>query len=402
MGSTLNLDLLSKAVSGDAAALRCRRRLQPAGGEGDKVFPPTYAGAVYATEQRRVKDQATGQWQTVPCVILDSVQSQANRMEEALQAAIDEGTLRMPLVVVDFEGARAQLLEPVGKVSSLQAPHRIVDAILRDSVHDGKPFRASTVGGELDRASVAFATPLLRLCPQALLFGMWDSTGPKGGLGTKFERAVVSEVVGIHAERVEKNRGIRRDPLQVRAAVKVQRGADHQWRVAEESAGRGMLSPSEINHSSVPFDNDNGGVTVDYAEQTTTLSLIALRRLRFPLTEGAAAEKEVNEAARTVLAAMGLYAAALAFGPGMDLRSRCLLFPEEPMRWEVLEKPGEAPQQFSLDKKAAENLLTDAIAAAKKMKLPWDEEPVVLTPSAQLVQLVRKSQELAVAEAEAD
>jgi hypothetical protein len=29
---------------------------------------------------------------------------------------------------------------------------------------------------------------------------MWDSTGPKGGLGPKFERAMVSEIVGIDAE----------------------------------------------------------------------------------------------------------------------------------------------------------------------------------------------------------
>jgi len=32
-----------------------------------------------------------------------------------------------------------------------------------------------------------------------LIFGMWDSTGPKGGLGVKFERAMVAEVVGINA-----------------------------------------------------------------------------------------------------------------------------------------------------------------------------------------------------------
>jgi CRISPR-associated protein Csb1 len=70
--SALSLTVLKDAVSG-AAAFRCRRRLQPAGGEGDKVFPPTFAGAVYAVEQRRVP----GREQTVTCVLLDSVQSQA-------------------------------------------------------------------------------------------------------------------------------------------------------------------------------------------------------------------------------------------------------------------------------------------------------------------------------------
>lgn len=52
--STLTLEVVRDAVKGSAAAFRCRRRLQPAGGEGDKVFPPTFAGAVYAIEQRRI------------------------------------------------------------------------------------------------------------------------------------------------------------------------------------------------------------------------------------------------------------------------------------------------------------------------------------------------------------
>jgi CRISPR-associated protein Csb1 len=71
---TLTFDDLKAAVSGGAAAFRCRRRLQPGGGEGDKVFPPTFAGAVYAVEQRRI----AGREQPVTCVLLDSVQSQAN------------------------------------------------------------------------------------------------------------------------------------------------------------------------------------------------------------------------------------------------------------------------------------------------------------------------------------
>jgi CRISPR-associated protein Csb1 len=53
MNTKLDLATLQTAVAG-AAALRCRCRLQPAGVEGDKVFPPTFAGAVYAVEERRI------------------------------------------------------------------------------------------------------------------------------------------------------------------------------------------------------------------------------------------------------------------------------------------------------------------------------------------------------------
>ncbi len=94
MVTALTFDELKEAVGGTAAAFRCRRRLQPAGGEGDKVFPPTFAGAVYAVEQRRVP----GRDAPVTCVLLDSVQSQANRMESALQEAVEAGKIQLPLV----------------------------------------------------------------------------------------------------------------------------------------------------------------------------------------------------------------------------------------------------------------------------------------------------------------
>src|SRR5258705_3571590 len=89
----LSLTHLQDAVS-SAAAFRCRRRLQPGGGAGDKVFPPTFAGAVYAVEQRRVPDRPD----PVTCVVLDTVQSQANRMELALQEAFDAGKLNLPIL----------------------------------------------------------------------------------------------------------------------------------------------------------------------------------------------------------------------------------------------------------------------------------------------------------------
>lgn len=111
---TLTLDALTKAVSGSAAAFRRVVELQPAGGPGAKVFPPTYEGGRYATEKRRINGE------TVDCVLLDSVQSQANRMELALQDAIEEGLLTLPLITVDFTGTVAPW---AGKITSLQAPH---------------------------------------------------------------------------------------------------------------------------------------------------------------------------------------------------------------------------------------------------------------------------------------
>ena len=386
----LTLNDLQMAVSG-GAAFRCRRRLQPGGGEGDKVFPPTFMGAVYAVEQRRVP----GREQPVTCVLLDSVQSQANRMEQALQEALDTGEIKLPVVEVDFSGS--DLPEPVGKITSLQAPHRLADAIKRDSAHDGKPFRNSDVARSLNEATQLNATPIYKLCPTALVFGMWDSTGPKGGLGAKFERAVVSEVTGFEASLADfhKSRGVRRDPLEASKSVPIMKNEDGSWKVAADPKQKGVVRPSEVNHGSVPFESDNAGVTIGYAEQVTTLSLICLRRLRFPVGESAP-NGAIDAAGRTVLAALALCAATIAFEPGMGLRSRGLLWPETPMQWDLLATPGKQPETFALDSAAAKKLLADAITAAEQAGLVWQKERITLKPSAELVKLVRLSQEQAV------
>lgn len=411
----LTYEVLRNAVEGGAAAFRCRRRLQPIGGPGDKVFPPTFAGAVYATEQRRVP----GYDAPITCVLLDSVQSQANRMEKALQDAVDAKEISIPIVEVDFSSFeptgdehkdKDRLLSPIGKITSLQVPHRLADAILRDSEYlepDGtkKPFRKSSVGKPIDSASPLNATPIYELCPTALIFGMWDSTGPKGGLGAKFERALVSEIIGVGAELGDLTRGVRRDPLDIASGIKVVKLPDADWRLAKaDDKGKyepDAVAPSEVNHSSVPFPktidaktdkNRYSGTTIEFAEQTTTISLVVLRRLGF--------RRESAAAARTALAALGLCAATLAFSAGDDLRSRCALWPAEPMVWHLLEDPAAEPKRFSLDAKTACSLLAHAAAAAAKVGAPWRSEVLTLLPSPKLVELTRLSQNMRVSQEE--
>jgi len=388
MTEKLTFDELKNAVTGTAAAFRCRTILQPAGGPGDKVFPPTYAGAVYARETRRLPERA----EPVDCVLLDSVQSQANRMEEALQQAVDEGRIKIPVIEVDFRGN--DLLTEIGKITSLQAPHRIADAILRDSLHGEEAFRKSEVGKRLDSVSLWNATPLYQLCPTALIFGIWDSTGPRGGLGAKFARAIVSEIVGIDAVFGVKTSS-RIDPLQVRAAVKVKKGNDGSWEIIDDPKTKGTVSPSEVNHGNIPPDisENAGGVTISSAEQMIVLSLPALRRLHFPI-DNTGLNNEVDQAGRIVLAALSLCAAALASEKGFDLRSRCLLWPSEGLTWEILDKPGEQPLTRMLDMSTAITLLEKAVATAKSVGLNWREDPLVLKPCQQLVELVKRSQEL--------
>ncbi|HMO25991.1 MAG TPA: type I-U CRISPR-associated RAMP protein Csb1/Cas7u [Tepidisphaeraceae bacterium] len=490
----LSYRMLCEAVADRAVAIRCRTQLQPAAGPGTKVFPPTHAGGVYATEKRRLPDRA----EPVDCVLLDSVQSQANRIEDALQEAVDRGLIKIPMLVVEF----GDQIEDVQRVTSLQAPHRAADAILRDSLvaekvkekaDDGTekeieksvPFRKSEIGDAITNSSIANATGLYRYCPHALVLGIWDSTGPKGGLGAKFARALVSEIVGIDAVDGVRSRS-RIDTLQIGAkSGPIYRRPDGQWTVDPDEAlqeekrgvptGKAILyrrnkqkanvtfepgplfareddtvrkwtyhpklakkvkesvstvtlhlfnrdetydierdlfeadalannppkegKPSAANHGNVTPDIKDedgsplgGGGTVEYAEHTAVLSLPQLRRLRFPID--GKLDPKIDDAARTVLAALALVGLTLSMERGADLRSRCLLFPETALQFELLATPGK-PEAFTLKSAQAMDLLNQAVDAATKAGLPWETEPVTLTPSPELIALVKKSQDLA-------
>jgi len=406
MSNRLNLEVLKQAIAGTAAALRCVTEYQPAGGAGDKVFPPTYEGGKYAVEERIIDQER------VPCVLLDSVQSQANRMELALLDARRDGKVELPLVSVRFDH---ESLKKKFTVTSLDAPHRVADAVLRDSLLDGVMFRQSEAGRMLDNVETRNATALFRLNPTALVFGLWDSTGPRGGLGAKFQRAIVSEMVGIDAQPGVKTSS-RIDPAQIlreASTLYARASADEitpTWTSDPNAAAKEKNQPrklgkdgkpSEANHGNVTPTIADGGFTIAHARQTTVLSLTALRRLRFPLGNVAESDPAVDRTARTVLAALGLAAAVLAREEGADLRSRCQLVPVERFTWELLDTPGEEPQKFELNGAEALAIYALAVAEAKHAGLPWENE-IHLTPSEELVKLVARSQELAAHQAEGE
>lgn len=395
----LDIRSLKSAVAGRYAAIRRITHLEP---QGDKVFPPTYEGGEYADEPRQVRDKEE-KVQPVETVLLDSVQSQANRMELALLHAYDNGRLKMPLLQVDFAGDGSDsILAEIGRITTLEAPHRAFDAIFRDSVDHGTPFRQANVGAGLNGAKAVNATPVFELCPTALLFGFWDSTGPRGGLGAKLQRALVSEIVGYQTA-IGKRPASRIDPLQIENNVEIYSAEGGGWtldlaRAVIKDGEPTRLKPSEKNHGNItpslrhedkntkkPVLN-HGGVTLAYATQHTVLSLAALRRLRFPVN--GIAGLEADAAGRVVLAALGLVAICLVTEDGYDLRSRCLL-DGKPGAFELVGRGETKP--FGLDSDAALQVLAEAVEEAKRLGLPWPTEPVTLQPSADLSRLVVES-----------
>jgi CRISPR-associated protein Csb1 len=402
----LTLEELKHAVSGTAAAFRCITEYQPVGGPGDKVFPPTYEGGKYATEKRMLNGQL------IDCVLLDSVQSQANRMELALLEALRAGRIKkLPLLTVRFDDAS---LPKKFSVTSLEAPHRAADAIFRDSKLDGVMFRKTSAGMILDIADTRNARGLYGLCPTALVFGLWDSTGPRGGLGAKFQRAVVSEMIGWNAQDGTKTSS-RIDPLQVQLGAgplfkrAKKTNQTPEWTLDEASAKKEKEQsvklgkdgkPSEANHGNVTPSISPGGYTISKATQTSVISLAALRRLRFP-ADASDSDPKVDLIARVTLTALGLTACVLAREEGADLRSRCQMYPQQDFVWELMEMPDKPSISYKLNGKEAIDLLNGAIDESTHMGLPWNGE-IQLTPSKDLIELVRKSQELAMHQVEGD
>src|SRR5690606_32460135 len=140
------------------------------------------------------------------------------------------------------------------------------------------------------------ATALFKVCPTGLVFGLWDSTGPKGGLGAKFQRALVSEIVGINVAIGVKSAS-RIDPVTTgkldHPLYKVT-DRNEMWTADPEKAEKndrgesvkvgsektaGKPSAVVLGNIAPSIDSVAGGVTIDEAKHTVVLSLASLRRL---------------------------------------------------------------------------------------------------------------------------
>jgi CRISPR-associated protein Csb1 len=161
-------DLRSAAAfEGDRALIRIRTTYQPAGGDGARIYPPTYptdgGKSPYVTEVRTVDGVERRD------VLLDGVPSQANRAELALLKGLRGGRFEIPLLEIKHDGAASVVL------TSLELPHRYADAYLRDSEIDGVKFDRTDLGKAFQAASQEDATALFQHDPGSVVYGAWNS-----------------------------------------------------------------------------------------------------------------------------------------------------------------------------------------------------------------------------------
>jgi CRISPR-associated protein Csb1 len=384
---------LLSACAGGMSALRTVVQLIPAGGDGDKVAPPTHKDGQYAFEKRTVEGRTD-----VCTVLLDSVQSQANRFEEALLNAVRSGEIKIPLLQISIPG------HPT--LTSLSVPHRVHDAIFRDSTYEGVKFRDSEIGKQMVGARAWNATGMFQLCPTALLFGTWDSQSNAGVNSAKFARCLVSEIIGFDAVRGRKSSS-RIDPLGIKSIKgAIFESKDDQWTLdaakAVQLKGKPQLykskgTPAEINHGNIPPtltdpETGAGGVTFREAKQTAVLSFTQIRKLRFPISGKESDDLDI--AGRSVIAALGILALALQTEDGYQLRSRCQLIPIAEPEFEWLGPTAPEKKTEKISAKTAKEALQALYLKAKDQGLVWREEPLTLEPEEKLVKLVEMSDQL--------
>lgn len=320
----MSIETLKSAVlKNTASAIAVTATLSPVSGK--KILPPTYSDQA---SEDRFKHNMTkaGQDGVSSWCSLDAPGSCANRAERAL---VDLGLDLDPLRV-DF--GHGELL------STLQLPHRVFDAVLRDSHLDKIRFRDTDIGRVIIAATPANASALLHYDPGSLVFGAWDSTGLGAGSRprTKWARLLTCEISATRVEPVALA-GNRLDPIGIE-------GTDYAWVEEEDGALRQatddesrpadkgglpragdkskdsvyprLVKASKANHGNTLSLIPKGVLVHGEVSFDATLSLSRLRRYHFG---------EDNETAegRMLLVLMALYGALAVLKDGLDLRSGC-------------------------------------------------------------------------------
>lgn len=312
----------------DVAAIVIRERLRPVQGARGVFFPPTFAATGRGKsdyqidwfsprdEDRKAPELAAKEGVTANRCTVDSVPSQANRLEARL---LKYSGTSIPKVTIS--GSRVGQ----GSIDLLEVGHRVGDAVVRyskDGDKDGfEPFEAALqayVKGE--------AAPLAQLAPTSLVFGHWDS---RGSTKSKARRLIRSEIVAFNVQKVTK-----RSQYWSSIDPEVSQELEQILTEAKEAAQDNPESKnpaSQLGMTDVPAPESPGGVIAfGPIERTAIIALSGVRALATFKEATPAGVTEIDDE-KTLALRRYLFALALASAadPGVwDLREGCILVRE--------------------------------------------------------------------------
>jgi len=352
-------DLLDRWATDPAGpvALYIRQQLAPVEVEGTVIFPPTYADIGY-----NIDTLADG----TRVALIDSVGSQANRLEPMFKAAADAGreTWLVPQIEIVLRD------EPCGECSGCKSrkktakcanPRRVKRSILdlahrsADAVVHATPTLATGISKAFDALSRdGDAGPLCALAPTSLVFGVWDS---RGGSGEKRPRLVRSIIRAWDVDRLHVS-------AQYNSIWKELDEAQQQ-ELRAESKKKGKANLSDVGLADAPAPAAPGGVRVrGRIEREITVNLVALRGLR-------GKDDKKTEKIRKYLLGLSLVAATAEID--LYLREGCHLRYTGDDVWFVVPRRGE-PKKVDLGSTAARETIQKYVKdAADHFRRRWPE-----------------------------
>jgi CRISPR-associated protein Csb1 len=331
----------------EIAALVMRQRLESVEGRDAVIFPPTYAKPERVREEDWMGYNIDHFGDGSNVCLLDSVGSQANRMEPVfMRKPYDE---LVPQVIIKVRKGDGQDRQ----VHLLEAGHRAGDAIARfagkpEGDEDGKALAEMLWEAFKAWQESGNAEPLARIAPTSLVFGAWDSRATQA----KVPR-IVRSVIRAYNVRPHHRSAQFNTPLHYVDEGLIDPSLD---KGGEE---KNPLAQEGFRHS--PAAWAHGGVQVlGEIRRDVSLNLVALRSL------GAKPKPEETEertmALRRYILGLALVAVTQRHDQMFNLREGCLLRIVESSPWRLIPFEG-AEREISISDNHA---LEFAKAAAKK------------------------------------
>ncbi len=318
------------------AAIVLREALMSVEGTDGVLFPATYAsGDGFPGGYNIDTDPATGK----NVALIDSVGSQANRIEPIFA---DETYKHLVPQIVVTAGEK--------EVSILDAGHRAGDALVRCS------SLQQTLQDAFKMVLKGDATPLAKIAPTSLVFGVWDSRDTQ----VKLPRVVASTIRAFNVRKLTRS-------AQFNPATEYVN--DKLLEEATDKATKDAYAERGFIH--VPATGSHGGVIADGGiRRDATLGLAALR-----LLHAGKVEAQTLALRRYIL---GLALVAFTHNPSGYLRQGCLLVKDPKGEFEFVEVlPSGERKPCKLTHADALSYATEAAKAfgvGESQTVPFDKE----------------------------
>lgn len=296
--------------------LKSIAQLEPIVGQGETIFPPSYAGGVYQIDRNPATNDSI--------VVLDSVGSQANRVEPVFK---NEPYSKLVPQVEVVLGSRTVNLLDIG--------HRGADAAIR-LTEIGESLHKAFEKLERDRNGISLA----KITPTSLIFGAWDSRGTQA----KARRVVRFTIEGCDVFEIK--RSAQYIPPVNYITEELVKEVDIKKKAGDKSLG------SKLGLLDNPAIGALGGVRVKEIRRIGLLNINVIRNIK-------GENKDETEKLQRYL--LGLALVAFTSPPELDLREGCELVHKLETQTEIKVRHVDREAAFTVN---AEEILRFAQEAA--------------------------------------